>query len=83
MPGRRAVPWMLVLQAAIIAREHWERLNQRDRSELARIVRKSKGRPGNLTPRERSELARIVRLLDPVTAGRKLLPFRGGVRRGR
>jgi hypothetical protein len=74
---------MLMLEAAMIARDHWGRLDGRDRSELARIVRKSKGRPGNLTERERSELARLVRLLDPLTAGRKLMPFRGGVRRGR
>ena len=74
---------MMVLDAAMIARDHWGRLDDRDRRELARIVRKSQGRPRNLTARERSELARLVRLLDPITAGRKLLPFRGGVRRGR
>jgi len=83
LPGRKAAPFLLALEAAMIAREHWGRLDPRDRSELARIVRKSKGRPGNLTPRERSELARLVRQLDPITAGRKLLPFRGGVRHKR
>ncbi|HEU4977240.1 MAG TPA: hypothetical protein VFT50_19285 [Baekduia sp.] len=83
LPGRKAVPWMLVLEAAMVARDHWGRLDGRDRSELARIVRKSKGRPNNLSANERSELLRLVRLLDPLTAGRKLLPFRGGVRRGR
>jgi hypothetical protein len=74
---------MLVLEAAMIARDHWGRLDRKDRSELARIVRKSKGRPGNLTTKERAELQRLVRLLDPITAGRRLLPFHGGVRRGR
>ena len=29
--------------------------------ELTRIVRKSRGRPANLTPKEREELWRIVR----------------------
>jgi hypothetical protein len=82
LPGRRAIPWMLVLQAAIIARDHWGRLDVRDRNEMARIVRKSRGRPGNLTRNERSELLRLVRLLDPLTAGRKLMPFRGGMRPG-
>lgn len=80
---RKVVPWMMVLEAAMVARDHWGRLDPRDRSELARIVRKSKGRPGNLTANERSELMRLVRLLDPLTAGRKLMPFRGGVRPGR
>ena len=74
---------MLVLEAAIIARDHWGRLDVRDRRELARIVKASKGLPTNLTRSERSELLRLVRLLDPVTAGRKLLPFGGGVRRRR
>lgn len=83
IPGRKAVPWMLVLEAAMIARDHWGRLHPQDRSELQRIIRQSKGRPQNLTANERAELLRIVRLLDPLTAGRKLLPFRGGVRKGR
>jgi hypothetical protein len=46
-------------------------------------VRKSRGRPDHLTKGERSELLRIMRLLDPITAGRKLMPFHGFVRRGR
>jgi hypothetical protein len=83
LPGRKAVPWMLVLEAAVIARDHWGRLDSRDRRELSRIVRKSHGRPDHLTKSERSELLRIVRLLDPITAGRKLMPFRGLVRPGR
>ena len=69
-----------MLDAAMIARDHWARLDDRDRRELLRILRKSQARPRNLTARERSELWRILRLLDPVTAGRKLMPFRGGVR---
>jgi hypothetical protein len=83
MPGRKAVPWMLLLDAALVARSHWTRLDDRDRRELARILRKSHGLPHNLTSRERSELLRIVRLLDPITAGRKLMPFRGGVRKSK
>jgi hypothetical protein len=74
---------MLVLDAAMIARAHWGRLDDRDRHELARIVKKSHGLPNNLTSRERSELGRLVRLLDPVTAGRKLLPFHGLVPRSK
>jgi hypothetical protein len=83
LPGRKAVPWMLMLEAAMVARDHWGRLDRRDRSELARIVRKSHGRPGNLTREERSELFRLMRLLDPITAGRRLMPFHGGVRKSR
>jgi hypothetical protein len=83
MPGRKAIPWILMLEAAMIAREHWERLPPRDRDELRRIVMKSKGRPGNLTQRERSELRRLLMALEPIRAGRRLLPFNGGVRKRR
>jgi hypothetical protein len=83
LPGRKAVPWLLALEAAMTLRTHWGRLDDRDRSELSRIVRKSHGNPRNLTKHERSELARIVRRLDLITAGRKLLPLHGGVRRSR
>ncbi|HWH95032.1 MAG TPA: hypothetical protein VNT03_14315 [Baekduia sp.] len=83
LPGRKAVPWMLLLEAAMVMRTHWGHLDDHDRRELARIVRKSHGRPGNLTKNERSELARIMRRLDLITAGRKLMPFHGGVRRSR
>jgi hypothetical protein len=83
MPGRKAVPWMLVLQSAMILREHWGRLDDRDRRELSRIVKKSHGSPRNLSKNERSELVRIVRRLDLVTAGRKLMPFHGGLRKSR
>jgi hypothetical protein len=83
LPGRKAVPWMLMLEAAVVARDHWAHLDHRDRTELVRIVRKSHGRPGNLTRAERSELVRLVRLLDPITAGRRLMPFNGGLRGGR
>jgi hypothetical protein len=74
---------MLVLEAAMVMRTHWGRLDDRDRRELSRIVKKSHGLPGNLSKNERSELIRIVRHLDLITAGRKLLPFHGGVGRGR
>ena len=46
---------MVALDAAIVAREHWGRLEAQDRRELGRLVKKSQGRPGNLSERERSE----------------------------
>jgi hypothetical protein len=82
-PGPKAVPWLLMLETAMVLRSHWGRLDAQDRRELSRIVKKSTGGPSNLTKNDRSELARIVRHLDLITAGRKLLPFHGGVARGR
>jgi hypothetical protein len=83
LPGRKAVPWMMLLESAMVLRTHWGRLDERDRRELSRIVKKSHGNPRSLTKNDRAELTRIVRHLDLITAGRKLLPFHGGVRRSR
>ena len=83
LPGRKAVPWLLLLEAAMVLRTHWGRLDAHDRGELSRIVRASHGNPRNLTQHQRSELLRIMRRLDLLTAGRKLMPLHGGVRRSR
>ena len=79
LPGRKAVPWLLVFEAAVVARDHWGRLEKADRRELARIVRTSQGRPGNVSAGDRTELRRIVGQLDLITAGRRLMPFHGGL----
>ncbi len=78
---RRALPWTLLLDLALALRHRWKELPERDQRELGRIVRKSKGRPGNLNQRDRNELKRIVKDLDLLAAGRDLLPFGGGRRK--
>jgi hypothetical protein len=83
LPGYKAVPWLLLLEVATVLRAHWALLDDRDRRELSRIVRKSHGDPRRLSKRERSELLRIMRRLDLLTAGRKLMPLRGGLRKHR
>ena len=60
----RNLPWVRVVTlAAAIAgegRRRWERLSRREQDQLLRILRKSRGRPGNVTAGERAELRRIV-----------------------
>ena len=62
--ARGRIPWKLVmtvgLRIAQEGRRRWERLSQREQREVVRIVRKSRGRAGNLTPAERAELRRLV-----------------------
>jgi hypothetical protein len=70
-------PWMLLLQAAMVLRSHWGLLDDVDRRELSRIVKKSHGDPRRITKTERGDLLRIVRRLDLLTAGRKMMPLRG------
>jgi hypothetical protein len=70
----KAIPWALLLEVAMLFRDRWMQLNPHDRAELSEIVRKSKGRPGNLTAAERQRLGVLVRKLEPAAVGRDLLP---------
>jgi hypothetical protein len=78
----RAVPWALALSAAVVARDHWGSIAERDRSRIVALVRASRGRPGNLTRREREELIALAKQIDVLGIGRDIaLSSRG--RRGR
>ena len=77
LPKLRGLPWMVVLDVAFIAREHWMHLAPHERERFAALVRKSKGNPSNLSKRERDEIKRIVDKLDVPGMGRALIPFVG------
>jgi hypothetical protein len=77
----RAVPWLVVLQAGVIANEHWQKLSTSERARLTGLVRTSKGSPGNLSAKERAEVKRLVGKLDIPAVGKSLLPIAS--RRGR
>ena len=84
--GRSAVRytvWGRILAAAEVAlllKQHLDRLDSREKRELQALVRKSKGRPANLTDRERVQLRGLVAKLEPKdlakSAATKALPFR-------
>jgi hypothetical protein len=78
MPRRRfrAIPWVLLFDAAMIARDRWGRLTPGERAHLAAILRKSRGRPGNLTPKERADFRRLAEKLDLVGVVREVGPLR-------
>ena len=83
---RRAVPimWVIVAgQAALATRRHLQHISAHERTRLVDILRKSKGRPSNLTGHERSELRRIVRKLELGRLGRDVAGMASGARRGR
>jgi hypothetical protein len=77
----KGTPWLLVIQAAMAAREHWGVLEPDERTELARLLRTTRGRPSNLTVREKSELRRLVGKLDLPGLGKDLLPLASRRRR--
>lgn len=66
LPSRlpRGSRWAALFQASVWVlnqgQQAWERLSAKERSQLAELARKSKGRPGNLTAKERSDFRRIV-----------------------
>jgi len=79
----RAVPWAVLARAGMVVGERWSALSAKDRARLARLVRGSRGRLGNMSARDRDELRKLVRKLDLKGAGRELLPLLRGRRRGR
>jgi hypothetical protein len=80
----KALPWALLLQAGVAIGKRWRRLSERDRARLARLLRESRGRRGNLSEKQRNELRGLVRKLDIKGVASELRPhLRGGRRRKR
>jgi hypothetical protein len=79
----RSAPWMLVLQAGFVASQHWRRLAPRERQRVLDLIRKGRGRPGNLTARERNELKSLAAKLDVKGMGKELMPIAGRSRKRR
>jgi hypothetical protein len=82
----RAFPWARLLaaaRAAVATKRHWDKLTPVERKQLVRLVRKSRGRPSNLSLRERNQLRRLVAKLELRRLGRDIaalaspLPRRG------
>jgi len=71
----KGAPWLLIIQAAMAARKHWGVLTPSERTDLARLLRTTRGRPANLTAHEKAELRRLVGKLDLPALGKDLLPI--------
>lgn len=70
---------MLALDAALVLRDAWGKLEPRERGRLAELVRKGR----SLSEREKAELKRLVAKLELLDAGRQLVPIVGKRRRRR
>lgn len=79
----KALPWIVLVESAVLVREHWLHLTPNERKRVTLLLKKSGGRPQSLTPREREELKRLGRKLDPAGLGRKLMPLGARHRRSR
>jgi hypothetical protein len=75
----RALPWMVLLNLVILARDRWNRLEAVERRELRTLIAGVARERRVPTRRERELLRRVAGKLDLVAAGRDLMP--GGRRR--
>lgn len=80
----RTFHFVLLGQAVVVLRDHWQSVSAADRARLATLVKASRGRPMHLTPQQRNELAAIVRRVDLPGLSRDLAPLaaRQATRRG-
>ena len=68
VPGLRRLPVLKVLaiaEIALLARDHYSRLEPGERRRLVELVRQGRGRPSALSPEEREELAELAAKLEP------------------
>lgn len=69
--GRSAMRWtvwariLVLAEVALTVKRHLDMLSPDEKRDLNRIVRKSKGRPSNLSVAERERLGAIVARLEP------------------
>ncbi len=85
---RRLGPWawpVMLFRAALAIRRHLQTTSPQDRARVQELLRKSGGRPANLTIEERQDLLRAARRLEPGRLMRDLTvnvfrPRRGGRR---
>ena len=76
----KPIPWLLLLQAALLIDRRRRALSREERSRLAHLVGHSKGLPNRLSAAERAELKAIAVKLDLVGMGREMMPL---ARKGR
>jgi hypothetical protein len=79
----KALPWAALLQVVVAVGRRWRSLSERDRTRLANLLRKSRGRAGNLSSGERRELRKLARKLDLRGMGGELRGLLRGKRRKR
>ena len=75
MKLRRKIPWIILFEAAMMARDRWQRLPANDRRRLTELARKSHGKPMALTREERAEFRRIAKGLDLPAMARDFMPL--------
>lgn len=56
---------LVIAEVALTLKRHLDLLEPAEKAELQQLVRKSKGRPANLSARERKRLRALVAKVEP------------------
>ena len=79
--ARRTSPTLYALDVAQSARDHWEtQLTARQRKRAIALLRKSGGRPSNLSKREKRELGGLVHAFDPLELAKRQARMTFGIK---
>jgi hypothetical protein len=68
VPGLRRLPMLKLLaiaEIAMLARDHFSKLDADERHRLVELVRLGRGRTSSLSPEDREELAGLVAKAEP------------------
>jgi hypothetical protein len=75
---------LIVGELLLLANEHFQRLDAQERRRVIELIRRGRGRPGNLSERDRRELTRLMEKAEPrefaKNAAKRMVGMRG--RRG-
>lgn len=89
LPLLRSLPvvrLVMLAEVAMLAKDHFERLEPHERRRLVLLVGQAKGRPSNLSSRDRHELEDLIAKVEPKAfasqAIQRFSPFGGQRRRG-
>lgn len=74
MPKFRALPWLLLLDVALVTTRYLRQIQEEDRARVLDIALRSKGLPHKVTPQEREDLRRVARTVDWRGAASELAP---------
>jgi hypothetical protein len=56
---------LILAEVALAIKRHLDLLDAEEKDDLQRLVRKSKGKPSNLSARERRRLSELVSKVEP------------------
>ena len=60
----RALPWLMLLDVALVTTRYLRRIDEADRARVIDIATRSHGLPNKVTREEREDLMRVAKTID-------------------